>query len=191
MKNIYILESDYQHFSYFLPVKNNMEISIRRKSLHWNWNKPFDYEPVAFQLQKSGTNTKNFNFDISAYSSPFFIISEKTWNILYDILEPRGIKLEIITESKRKKFFAYYPLNVVHENILDLNLSEYSEAANPHYLNQKIIRKPVLKNNLISKDYIFSIKESPSLTFVDENFKKRVEEAELKGFDFSHSVQLS
>jgi len=53
------------------------------------------------------------------------------------------------------------------------------------------IDKPVLIAANISDDYIFTIEEDISRIFVTENFKQRVEEAGLLGFDFSVVIPTS
>lgn len=187
MKKIFLLESDMATHSFFVPKKNtNSPFSIKIESGSWRWQRPESYSPVNFELQSSDNNRKNFNFDICTFASPFIIFSEKAWSALYDILNPIGIKFDIITQSKRKLFFGYYPLRYIQRGCLDLELSDYSVL--PKGL---IVREAVLKKSFINADYLFMIEESSSKIFVDEKFKKRVEEAGLIGFDFSYSVQLS
>jgi len=51
-----------------------------------------------------------------------------------------------------------------------------------------LIRKPVLKVDNITDEYLFSIEEDISRVFVTDAFKRRVEEAGLLGFDFSVEI---
>ncbi|WP_394393655.1 hypothetical protein [Shewanella woodyi] len=59
------------------------------------------------------------------------------------------------------------------------------------YSNGLLIRKCVLTEREISDEFLFSIEEDISSVFVTEKFKKRVNDAELLGFDFSCEVELS
>lgn len=191
MKQIYLLESDTQNHSFFIESESYKE-GNSGNSIKWLWHNPEKYKPTHFKLRPSENNNKNYKFDISTPTSPFIIISEKAFSVLYDILEPRGLLFDIITESKRKKFLGYYPTNVVSYGSLDLDLSDYRDySRDSFYPAGKIVRTAVLKESNIDKDYIFMIAESPMKIFVDDKFKKRVEEAGLNGFDFSYNVQLS
>lgn len=182
MKKIYQLQSDTENFSYFLRTSRDNP----RQSMRWLWNKPPFYHPENFMLVAGDNKKKSYKTDISTATNPFILFSENTWDSLKDILEPRGVLLDIITESKRKKFFGYYPTNAIKQGALDLDLSDYTD-----YPNGKVVRVATLKESKIDKDYIFTIEESKIKIFVDDKFKKRVEEAGLNGFDFSYSVQLS
>lgn len=110
------------------------------------------------------------------------MISEFALTALSDILEPRGQLLPVITESKRRKFFGYYPTNPL-SGCFDKQKSVYRE-----YPNGLMIDKPVLIADNITDDYLFSIEEDISRVFVTDKFKQRVEEAELLGFDFSVEI---
>jgi len=68
---------------------------------------------------------------------------------------------------------------------LNKELSDYTE-----YSNGLLVREPVLNKSSITDDFIFTIQESISHTFVTEKFKERVEQAGLKGFDFSDEVKV-
>lgn len=185
---IYKLKSNTQQFSFFLYDHNgnaNRQLSIARDSKNWAWNIPTKYDLASFELRAGDNKKKNYNFDISTASSPFIIISEKTWLELKDILEPRGILFEINTPSKRKKFYGYYPTNVIYPSALNRKYSEYTE-----YPNGLLIYKYVLNEDKIKDDYLFVVEESISDIFVTEKFKERVEKAGLLGFDFSEEVKI-
>lgn len=185
---IYKLNSNTQQFSFFLydhKGNSNRELSISRDSITWKWNYPSKYNIATFELRAGDNKKKNYNFDISTFESPFIIISEKVWLELKDILEPRGILLEINTPSKRKKFYGYYPTNVIYPSALNRKYSEYTE-----YPNGLLIYKYVLDKDKIKDDYLFVVEESISDIFVTEKFKERVEKAGLLGFDFSGEVEI-
>lgn len=182
MMKIYKLISNIKEFSFFLydhKGNSNRELSISRDSITWKWNYPSKYNIATFELRAGDNKKKNYNFDISTFESPFIIISEKAWLDLKDILEPRGVLLEINTQSKRKKFYGYYPTNSITIKSLNKELSTFTE-----YPNGIIVRDLVLNEKYLSDDYLFSI-ENTSLILVTEKFKERVEKAGLLGFDFS------
>lgn len=148
---------------------------------------PFDdgYNPISLELDESDTGKKNYQFDISDSLRPFFIISELTLNKLRDIFEVRGQVLPVITESKNKKFFGYYPTNPL-SGCFDKEKSIYRE-----YPKGLMIEKPVLVSDKITDEYLFSIEEDISRVFVTDLFKQRVEEVGLIGFDFSVEIPTS
>ena len=118
-------------------------------------------------------------------SFPFFVFSERAADILGHILKPRGLFLEVKTESKRKSFIGYYPTNPL-KNCFDMGRSEYRKAE-----RGLIVRRPVLIEKNITDEYLFSIEESIGFVFVTEKFKNVIEESGLVGFDFSLEVKLS
>lgn len=181
---IYILQSDFKNNSFFLQDKTNDD-GIKGISMDWKWNKPLNYKTTNFKIHAGDNGKKNYKNDISSATSPFYIISESTWNALKDILENRGVLLDIITESKQKRFYGYYTTNMLPTGALNKELSDYTE-----YSNGILVREPVLNKSSINDDFIFTIQESISHTFVTEKFKERVEQAGLKGFDFSDGVKV-
>ena len=181
---IYILQSDFKNNSFFLQDKTNDE-GIKGISMDWKWNKPLNYKTASFKIYAGDNGKKNYKNDLSSETSPFYIISESTWNALKDILENRGVLLDIITESKQKRFYGYYNTNMLPTGALNKELSDYTE-----YSNGLLVREPVLNKSSITDDFIFTIQESISHTFVTEKFKERVEQAGLKGFDFSDEVKV-
>lgn len=165
------------------------EESIMGRARDYPW-RPFyteykAYEPIKLALESSDLGKKNYQFDLSGALNPFFIISELVLDKLGDILEPRGQILPVITESKRKQFFGYYPTNPL-SNCFDKEKSVYRE-----YPNGLMIEKPVLIADKITDEYLFSIEEDISRVFVTDKFRKRVEEAGLLGFDFSVEIPTS
>ena len=151
------------------------------------WWKPFDSHiaPVVLELCKNDSGKRNYQFDFSSALNPFFVISEDALNKLKDILVPRGQVLPVITESKKKKFFGYYPTNPL-SGCFDKEKSVYRE-----YPKGLMIEKPVLVARNITDEYLFSINEDISRVFVTDKFKQRIEEAGLLGFDFSVEIPLT
>ncbi len=127
---------------------------------------------------------KNYQFDFCSFLSPFLVFSESALTTLADILEPRGQLLPVITESKRKKFFGYYPTNPL-SGCFDKEKSIYDECPNGF-----VVDKPFLIAQNITDDYLFPIEECISRVFVTDKFKQRVEDANLLGFDFSTEISI-
>ncbi|ENF6550354.1 hypothetical protein ABRF56_002941 [Salmonella enterica] len=179
---LFELDSDYRNYSSFLQTNyNKLFESIHHKVLHEQKWKFFDmgkYVIPEFKLNSSDTGKKNFQHDISATTSPFFIFSQNAVEALKDILEPRGQFLPINTPSKRKKFIGYYPTNAIY-GLVDLEKSGNHDLTRPFSTKNLIFRKEVKFD-----EYLFCIGESRSCVLITEKFKQRVEEAGLKGFDF-------
>lgn len=186
MKKIYSLESDVTNFCSFIEIYPPNIGSIIGRSMRQNWQ-PFDRDniSIALKLRKNEEGKKNFKFDISGALAPFFVISEHAHDALEDILSPRGQIFPVISESKKKKFFGYYPTNPL-SGCFDKEKSKYREAE--HGL---IVERPVLIDKNVSDAYLFSIEESIRWVFVTDKFKQRVEEAGLLAFDFSWEIPTS
>ncbi|WP_258324572.1 hypothetical protein [Frischella perrara] len=112
------------------------------------------------------------------------VFSESALTALADILEPRGQLLPVITESKRKKFYGYYPTNPL-SGCFDKEKSIYDECPNGF-----VVDKPFLIAQNITDEYLFSVEEDMSRIFVTDKFKQRVEDANLLGFDFSTVISI-
>ena len=183
--NIYILKSDVTNFCSFIQRLGEEE-SIMGISRDMRW-KPFGekYNKISLDLRSNDKGRKNYDFDFSGALNPFLVISDKCLDEIGEILTLRGELLPVITKSKRKQFFGYYPTNSL-SGCFDKDKSEYQE-----YPNGLLIKKVVLFEEKISEDYLFSIEEDISKIFVTEKFKKLVEMTGLKGFDFSIKIELS
>lgn len=172
------LEKNYEHYSN----------SIKHKALYeQNW-KPFDlnkFKVPEFELLPSDNKKRNYQFDISSPSSPFYIFSEKAVEALKDILEPRGQFLPIITPSKRKKYIGYYPTNPVI-NMIDVKKSGM-EKEDLETFGVRNINDLYLKQEAELDDYIICFSEDRAKVFVTEKFRNEVEQAGLKGFDFIYT----
>ena len=179
------MKSDVANFCSFIQDIEN-EDSIMGLAMSRRW-KPFgkNYNEIKLELGSNDYGKKNYRFDISSSLNPFFVISDKCLDSIGNILMSRGELLPVITKSKRKKFFGYYPTNAL-SGCFDKNNSEYRE-----YPKGLMIEKIVLMKDKISEDYIFSIEEDVSRVFVTEKFKALVEKCDLQGFDFSREVELS
>ena len=186
MKKIYLLKTTLSDTCSFIQDYPEGEVGIMRKVMAQRW-KPFsdDYQPIKLELRRNELGKKNYQFDFSGALNPFLVFSESALTALADILEPRGQLLPVITESKRKKFFGYYPTNPL-SGCFDKEKSVYEE-----WPNGLIIRKLFLIAENITDDYLFSIEEDIGFIFVTDKFKQRVEDANLLGFDFSTEIAIS
>ena len=186
MKRIYLLESALRDTCFFIQDYPKGEESIMGRVRDQRW-KPFgdNYQPIKLELRRNELGKKNYQFDFSGFLGPFLVFSESALTALADILEPRGQLLPVITESKRKKFFGYYPTNPL-SGCFDKEKSIYDE-----WPNGLMIRKLFLIAENITDEYLFSIEESISGVFVTDKFKQRVEDANLLGFDFSTEIAIS
>ena len=186
MKKIYLLRSTSKNTCSFIQNYPKGEESIMGRVRDQRW-KPFgdNYQPIKLELIRNDFGKKNYQFDFSDFLNPFFIFSESALTALADILEPRGQLLPVITESKRKQFFGYYPTNSL-SGCFDKEKSIYDE-----WPNGLMIRKLFLIAENITDEYLFSIEESISGVFVTDKFKQRVEDANLLGFDFSTEIAIS
>ena len=186
MKKIYLLRTTSESTCIFIQNYPKGEQGIMGRAMDQRW-KPFgnDYQPIRLELGRSDSGKKNYQFDFSGFLGPFLVFSESALTALADILEPRGQLLPVITESKRKKFFGYYPTNPL-SGCFDKEKSVYEE-----WPNGLKIEKTFLIAQNITDDYLFSIEESISRVFVTDKFKQRVEDANLLGFDFSVETSIS
>ena len=187
MKKIYLLKTTLSDTCFFIQDDcPEDEKGIQERAMGQRW-KPFgdDYQPIKLELRRNDFGKKNYQFDFNSFLKPFFVISESALTALADILEPRGQLLPVITESKRKQFFGYYPTNPL-SGCFDKEKSIYEECP-----NALMIEKTFLIAKNITDDYLFSIEESISRVFVTDKFKQRVEDANLLGFDFSIEISIS
>lgn len=186
---VYKIQNVMIDYSFFIENNNKgyMDL-IQYKAIHnQSWEK-FDltkYEIPSFELCSSDTGKKNYKFDVSSASAPFYIFSEKAVESLKDILEPRGQFLPIITPSKRKRYLGYYPTNPL-KNMIDLKKSNISEEELENF-GIREINNIHIKSGAIIDEYIICFSESRGCVLITEKFKKRVEEAGLEGFDFIYS----
>ena len=186
---VHKLQTYFNDYSCFLEKNyNHYSNSIKHKALYeQNW-KPFDlnnFKVPEFELLPSDNNKRNYQFDISSPSSPFYIFSEKAVEALKDILEPRGQFLPIITPSKRKKYLGYYPTNPL-KNMIDLEKSNINKEELENF-GIREINNIHIKSGAIIDEYIICFSEARGCVLITEKFKKRVEEAGLEGFDFVYS----
>lgn len=186
---LYKLQTYFNDYSCFLEKKyEHYSNSIKHKALYEQKWKPFDlnkFKVPEFELLPSDNKKRNYQFDISSPSSPFYIFSEKAVEALKDILEPRGQFLPIITPSKRKKYIGYYPTNPVI-NMIDVKKSGM-EKEDLETFGVRNINDLYLKQEAELDDYIICFSEERLCVLVTEKFRKRVEEAGLEGFDFIYS----
>lgn len=186
VNKIYSFESDVTNFCSFIEEYPKEQESVIGRAMSQKWRGFGDsYTPITLKQCRSDTGKKNFQFDFSSMLSPFLVFSENSIIALEDILLPRGQVLPVITESKKKKFFGYYPTNSL-SGCFDEDRSKYRVAE-----RGLMVDRPVLKAKNITDDYLFTIDETMRWVFVTEKFKQRVEEAGLLAFDFSWEIPTS
>ena len=186
MSKVYKLKCDLENYSYFHEKYTDVHNMFIDK--YWSW-KHIDlniYEPVKYELYAGDNGRKNYQMDISTFTNGLIIFSEKAIEVLKDILEKTGQIVPIVTESKRKKFFGFYPnKNVYDDSIINFEKSEYNQ-----YEKGKVFHKIVLNNNYPKNDYIFVLFDEPMIVFVTEKFKELVEKNNLKGFEFNEYTEI-
>lgn len=181
---IFRLQSDVTNYCSFIEdypegVESIMGVSRDRKWL------PFgeEYTSRSLVLRSNDMGRKNYSFDISSALSPFFVFSENAIEILQDILLERGQVLPVITKSKEKKFFGYYPTNSLR-NCFNREGAVYKE-----YPGGLMIRKHSLIKVNIFDEYLFTIEEDIGTVFLTDKFVERVKNSGLIGFDFSREIE--
>ncbi|WP_424405479.1 hypothetical protein [Pasteurella sp. PK-2025] len=185
MKKIYSLTGEYTENSSFIEIYPDNQESIIGRAMEQHW-RPFEnYKPIILRLYPSDNGKKNYKFDFSGSLIPFCVFSENAVATLQDILLPSGQLLDITTDSKRKKYFGYYPITKYPKGILDLEKSIYKE-----YPKGLLIRKPVLKRDKIPEDALFCIEEDFSRIYVTDTFKNLVEISGLVGFSFDKNSEI-
>jgi len=139
---VYWLHANMEEFSIFLwkdkggGYDENFIIQTGRRD-----GQPFgtNYIPQEFTLERSDTGKLNYKMDISTFTSPFIIFSQKAITIFKETLEQTGEIVPIITASKQKSFFGFHPTLRV-KNCVNWEESTYTEYPN----GKKQLRKIVL-----------------------------------------------
>ncbi|MCU0070070.1 hypothetical protein N8H71_00625 [Pseudomonas koreensis] len=183
---IFTLKSNTRDYSSFIEDYPADQQSIISRAMAQQW-KPFDesIEPVRLILTASDSGKKNFQFDVSCALFPFVIFSEDAVEALSEhFLAEHGQFLPVITESKRKSFSGYFPIDPV-KKCLDMERSKYRE-----YPNGLLVEKAVLVAQHLPERNMFVIEEDIKRIFVTERFKEQVEQSGLKGFDFSNEIEV-
>lgn len=186
---LYALRGLSRDYSSFCQTNyESLDESILRKVIEEQCWKGFDlnnFNIPEFSLCSSDSGKKNYQFDISSSSCPFFIFSEDAIEKLVHILKPRGQFLPIITSSKRKKYMGYYPTKPL-VNMIDIEKSGM-EKEDLETFGVRNINDLYLKQEAELDDYIICFSEDRAKVFVTEKFRNEVEQAGLKGFDFIYT----
>ena len=180
MSKIYELKEDSKNYSVFYETYDSLENVFIKKYWGWQTIDLENYQPVKFKLYKSDDGKKNFQMDIGIESS-LIILSERAINVLKDILEQTGQIIPIDTESKRKKFYGFYPnKNVYPSSAINFNKSKWKKVD-----KEKIMHKTILNSDSLKDDPLFVLSDDPMKVYVTEKFKEIVENNNLNGLDFS------
>ena len=187
MNKIYKLREDTENYAHFIEQQDNVDKTFFNK--YWEW-KTIDletYQPVKLKLYASDTGKKNFQTDIALINGNLLILSEKSVNILKNILEQTGQIIPVETESKKKKFYGFYPnKNVYDSSIINFEKSDWRQAE-----KGKVIYKLILNNKYPQNDHLFTLFDVRTSIYVTDKFKELVEKNDLKGFDFSREILVS
>ncbi|WP_422353095.1 imm11 family protein [Stenotrophomonas sp. AR026] len=186
IQNVYELSSDTERFSSFIERYSAHEESIMGRAMARRWQR-FDsqYAPITLELSRSDSGRRSYDFDLSAALCPFLIFSESALDALNSTLPASGQVLEVLTESKRRRFYGYYPTNALRD-CFDKHRSRFQTAR-----NGLVVDTPVLLRDRLRGESLFTIEEDIRRVFVTEEFKRAVESSKLLGFDFSRKVPLS
>lgn len=186
MSKVYELKQDTENYANFVEIRKKLEDSFSYQYFNWKNIDLNNYKPLIFKLYASDTGKKNFKTDISCISGGLFIFSESAIKLFKDIFEETGQIIPIETESKRKKFYGFYPNKKPYDgSIINFEKSIWRQAE-----KGKIISKLVLNNNYPKEEYLFTLNDEPMNAFVTEKFKELVEKNNLKGFDFSREIPI-
>jgi hypothetical protein len=191
LNKVYKLKTDSENYARFIEQRDNLDSSFTYK--YWEW-KHIDletYQPVKLKLYRSDTGKKNFQTDIVTISGHLIILSEKAVNVLKDILDKTGQIIPVETESKRKKFYGFYPnKNVYDSSVINWNKSKWEDVEKDNII-RKSIKKLVLNSNYPKDDYLFTLFDERMTVYVTDKFKELVEKNGLLGFDFSREIEIS
>lgn len=183
MNKLYKLYADSKNLSSFIQYETVLDSYFYIK--YWNWKKVEleSYQPIKLELRKSDNGKKNYQFDLTVDNN-LLVLSEKAVDVLKPILENKGLFLEIVTDSKRKKFIGFYPNNVYSHDIANLDKSDWGQSD-----KGKIFFKMVFKT-YPEEEYIFAVDGSALNIYATEKFKQIVEENDLKGLFFEELVVI-
>lgn len=182
---IYELQENLEEYSGFYEVFETLDETFFNKYCYWKEIDLYKYQPVKFRLFRNYKGLKNFKKDI-ALKSGLMILSQKALEVFKPFIENKGQIIQIETDSKRKKFFGFYPNNCGYSlEIVNLKKTDWIQAE-----KGKMFYKFVFNNKYPKEDYLFTLNEALITIFVTEKFKDLVEKNDLKGLDFSKEVQI-
>lgn len=117
--------------------------------------------------------------DVSSISTSSYIINEKAYKVLYPYLKKHSQIFQLKNEDN-----IFYVVNVT--DIIDCIDYDQSEIEYFSSSNRVMdIEKYVFKKEKLKNATIFKLPEFPKgISYVTENFKKVVEENNIKGFKF-------
>lgn len=185
MNKIYELQEDLENYSVFYEDLKNQENTFFDKYYGWQYIDLKTYKPIKFKLYRNYKGIKNVKKDISI-TSGLMILSEKALEVLKPILEGKGQFVTIEMESKRKKFFGFYPNNSGYGlNILNMGKTDWRQAE-----RGKIFYRYVFNENYPKEEYLFTLNEALSIIFVTDKFRELIEKHDLKGLDFSRETLI-
>lgn len=182
--SIYQLNSDMDVFGGLYERKEYAEESLMSLAMDQHWKAfPESFQPYELELRPAMGDTLHPELDISSVHNPFTVFSEDAVHALRDILENSGQLIPVKT-SLQRTFFGFYPTKVC--SCFDMEHSVFER-----YPNGILIEKLFLSGVLLPNEPLFVIQEDISFIFVNDHFRERVEQAGLKGFNWSLKVRIS
>jgi len=181
MSKFYELTEFYKRDVYF--VYSEEENPVSWLELITGERKSFNDFPLIYEVDKIDTYINKY--DILPYIG-IPLVSEKFKNLFCDLEEDGQIqffKTKIIDKNGNfnRDFFAVNILNVISCMDSEKSIVETKKYGDEIIIN---IKKLYIKPNSLNKYSIVRMKEHNSYIIVTENFKKRCNEANLKGIDF-------
>lgn len=189
MSKIYKFYTDFN----FSSFTENFPLSDTKDLFFYDHNDWQNYngKNYVFSLLTSNFKKKKYDFDISTNHLGIVIFSEKAIDCLsMDLLNKFFTPVNIITESKRKKYFGFYPnKNIYDDNIIDFNLSSYRRYI--HEETKKIsfvFDRVKLNHNAPINDEFFVLKSYFCRLFFNDKIKNIIDKNNLIGCEFDPNL---
>lgn len=181
MSEFYELTEFYKRDVYFVYSEEKNPVSWIE--LQSGEKKCFDNIPLVYEVDKIDTYISKYDI-LPVIGIP--LVSEKFKNLFYDLEESGQIQFfetKIIDKkgNLNSDFFAVHILNVIPCMDNEKSIVETKKYGDAVITN---VKKLYIKPSSLNKYLIVRMKEHYSYIIVTENFKKRCNEAKLKGIEF-------
>lgn len=170
--NYYIIDSDANKYESLGPV--NIEETISMLSFDGTPKKA-KWFPVKVQPYFDTSGVRLPKSDFPCFTEPAF--SRKAIEVLRDLLEPNGEILPIICD--KDEYFTFNTTRIIDAlNFEKSDVKYFKSSGGVMRINKFVFKKELQLPNF------FRIPQVVKICFVDDEFKKRVEEHNLVGFVF-------
>lgn len=142
------------------------------------------FVPVILELDAGGRHGRDTVGDVCLSMQPFIVFSSKARQVLERYLTAAG---EFLRVSAPLPGFIGYRVLKPMVGVIDIESSVYTRYEN----GRVFVRKPVMYEEKVIGCDIFTVEESPGEIYVSQDFRQSVEDAKLRGFDFSREVPLT